>query len=74
MTDELIKRLKNGEEFARDEDGNLVAISVKPSTLAVIAKFLKDNHVEPGVPDPKLEQLNKMLSGATDKLEDYELY
>lgn len=73
MVAELTSRLTDGEEKITGE-GEVVKLAACPATLAVIAKFLKDNHVEVGAKNPKVNALAEHLSKVTDNLEDYELH
>lgn len=66
---ELIKRLEKGEEFAKDAEGNLIATSVKPATLAVIAKYLKDNHMEKLPDNPEAQRVHELLAQAMSDME-----
>lgn len=66
---ELIDRLENGEQEVT-KDGEVVVIRPKASTLAVIAKFLKDNEIKALPDNPETDRLAKLLEKAGKELED----
>lgn len=72
FANELINRLENGEEHA-GPNGEVTIVRPKPPTLAVVAKFLKDNDVGgPGNKDDKNDpavKLSRLLKKAEQDLE-----
>jgi len=66
---DLIDRLENGEQEVT-KDGEVVNIKAKASTLAVIAKFLKDNEIKALPDNPETDKLAKLLANAAAELEE----
>lgn len=66
---ELIDRLEKGEQEVT-KDGEVVVIRPKASTLAVIAKFLKDNEIKALPDNPETNKLADLLAKAGKELED----
>lgn len=71
FANELINRLEKGEEHA-GPDGSVTIVRPKSPTLAVIAKFLKDNDVGgPGNPEDENDparKLAELLKKADERL------
>lgn len=68
FADELIDRMKNGEEVV-GADGSIQTKKVGSPTLAVIAKFLKDNDVGGGGEEDPASKLDTLLKQAQKDLD-----
>jgi hypothetical protein len=71
FADDLIERMEKGEE-AITEAGEVVRVKPKSPTLAVIAKFLKDNDVGPtgNADETGKSKLDRLLAQAEKELSD----
>lgn len=65
---DLIARLEHGEEEMTKE-GELVTVKVKPQTLSVIVKFLKDNEMKAPIDNPETDKLARLLAKASEELD-----
>jgi hypothetical protein len=63
LAEDMKDRLENGETVVTDA-GEVVKVSLKPATLSVIAKFLKDNENERNIPDSPVHTLADLLAKA----------
>lgn len=69
MVRDLIERLEQGEQEVT-KDGEVVTVKAKASTLAVIAKFLKDNEIKALPDNPETNKLAELLAKAGKELEE----
>jgi hypothetical protein len=69
LVKDLIHRLEHGEEVV-DKEGNTHTVKPGSATLAVIARFLKDNDVGVLPGNAENDKLAQLLAKATEDMDD----